>query len=138
MKTKMTEINLNQGSTLVIAGYEFPISNACTLKLSGTDISEHYTTEQVEWFGGLILQNYDIECEAILKSCLYPANGYESENYLVNDQKVLQINHHTEIGGHFVYLKENGTENLKPIAFLHNGFGDGRYTLRFIDGVHFR
>lgn len=136
-------IQLKAGKTLYIGGYEFPVTEDCSITISGKDITGSYGEKEVANCGGIMVQDYEVDCPAIKKSTLNPLAGYEVGNYKVDGQPVFCIKTSTDIGGHQIFIgdRAEGSDllsNIQVLAFLHNGFGDGNYTLRFIDGCHFR
>ena len=135
MTTQKT-IPLVKGQTLSIGGYRFPVTEDCSITISGKDDSSYYSKEQVEGYGGCMVSSYSIQCPAIIIDESFNRCGYwTGETFCIRTS--------TEIGGHTVRVGINvgddePLKDSKCIAFLHNGFGDGNYTLRFKNGQHIR
>lgn len=118
----MKKFQLKKGQELTIEFFTFPVKEDCTLVISGKDISQIYGNRQPSF------SNYLLESPAIQLDSIDPLFGYSPEQ----NPSARYISTNTDIGGHYVYL------DGKVIAFLSNGFGDGRYTLRFEEGKHYR
>lgn len=136
--TTLKTIILKAGQVLNVCGYLFPIQKNCKITITGEDISGYYTTEQVA-SSGVMVQSYTVKCSAIK---LAPLNkwGYMTSTSTIDGKPFLVIHTSTDIGGDYIQVAEGLTDgglmkNPKTIAFLHNGFGDGNYRLKFQEGI---
>ncbi|HMM12466.1 MAG TPA: hypothetical protein PKE03_10270 [Bacteroidales bacterium] len=128
-------VKLLKGQTLIIDFIYFEVKQDCDLVIKGVDISHIYPHNDF-----ICVADYFIQCPAIINNKQVQAckRGYSTEMYKHADslEPIACISTFTDIGGHYISVAYNG--NLNTVAFLSNGFGDGRYTLRFINGYHIR
>lgn len=123
-------ITLSKGDILNIDGITFPVTEDCKMRVKGVDTSEGYADFQIAECGGVIVSQYVVECPAITLHDLQDQFVNDRRNEL--GEKEVWMDTWTDIGGHYI------TVNQQIVAFLRNGFGDGRYTLRFREGSHYR
>lgn len=76
--------------------------------------------------------DYSVEASIIS----IPDTAEKIAGYQVNDQQVFYVRTFTDIGGHFLNVKRDNV--IIERIHLRNGFGDGSYRLKFINGVLFR
>jgi hypothetical protein len=131
--------HLPAGKVLLVDGIPFPIEKDCDIVISGEDITEYYDPHQIADSGGVMVESYSIRCEAI------KLNSPALDMAITREDKQMKYKKTcTDIGGHYLLLVEPKQEGnalhtlIETICFCHNGFGDGYYTLRFLEGAHIR
>lgn len=134
---ELKRVQLEKGQILVVDFIRFDVVENCELVIKGDDISNYYPSRDF-----VSVAKYSIECDAIIiNDEINSRKRLVRENLIHPDGRVEPIacvSTATDIGGHFVYITDTDDKLHIPVAFLHNGFGDGRYTLRFVNGRHFR